>query len=450
MLVSTSAVSYGKSLIVIALLVFVGFVAWTPSKKIQFPAGSGQTAHLVVRRVDEPSHFSQTLGNAAIHYVTQYLQQKLEDETLATDLNPEQLIARFLNEATAMAVRKIDAWRLAKLASPEAKAALLQVLQFGPEVLRAAVAEALGHGPWADASNILKELLASEQNPVVLKGAISGLAFIGTDDAISPLTALLLNEQTDAAIRKFIALKLGDVQTGAAFEALLNATYLGLPEDILQSVTAGLAKYPFEQTGDIYRKLLADQQLSALFKAEATEALAGADKKALPFLLETAAHFPDAEVRASAAWAAGFNPESGHLGKQLSKLVQVEPDEEVRRRLYEALMRQDAIPSQELLAQALAENDPATRVAAANMLAISLQQPGSDGISQQRFNQEAVPDLVATALGDYNTNLRFRAVFALARAGTADAKAALASISRQGGPQIAELANSALSQTNKP
>lgn len=447
---SSPVVSFGKHLVAIVLLVGMPLMVWTQGKQPPLPARPVYTAELSAPTVQAGGHSISTLRTAAFQYISQYLQQTLEDQALASDLSPEQLIARFLNPATAMAIRKIDAWRLANLASPAAKAALLQMLEFGPELLRAAVAEALGHSPWPEAREILQQLLAVEQSPAVLKGVISGLAFIGTDDAISPLTALLHNAQTDATIRNLIARKLGDVQTPAALAALLAAIALGLPEDTLLSVAAGLAKYPFAKTADSYRQLLADQHLSATFKAEATETLAVANHQALPFLLATAAHFPDAEVRAAAAWAAGFNPESGHLGQQLAKLVATEPDDEVRRRLYEALMRQDAIPSQPLLELALAENDPATWVAAANMLAISLQQSGSDGILRQRFNQEAVPGLLATALDTTNTNLRFRAVFALARAGTADAQEALAIVSRQADPQLAGLATSALGQTTKP
>jgi hypothetical protein len=110
-------------------------------------------------------------------------------------------------------------------------------------------------------------------------------------------------------------------------------------------------------------------------------------------------------------------------------------------------MRQDNIPSQQLLEQVITEQDAATKVAAANMLAMSLHQSGADAMVQQSFNQEIVPDLIATALGGYSTNLRYRAVFALVRAGTADANSALTIISQQAEPRIADLANRSLAKS---
>ncbi len=397
------------------------------------------TATEVELTPDKTSSFS----DAALHYIARHIRQKIEDDALETDLSETDLIARFLNDDTPMSVRKIDAWRLARLGSNEAKAALLQALSYGSSALRAATAEALGQSKWPDAEKILSELLI-EQDANVLRGVISGLASIGTLTAVQSLQTLLFSENTDEAIRSFTALRLGDVQTDAALTLLKTAMTSPLSEDTLINVVASLAKYPFEQTTDIFQRILADDHASPELKTEATEGLANADKKALPFLLDTAGHNPDADIRASAAWAAGFNANTGKLGAQLAALVQREPDEDVRRRLYESLMRQDTIPSQNLIEHVLTENDPATRIAAANMVAMSLHQNDTDSTMEQRFNNDIIPDLLSTALGEFNTNLRFRAVFALVRSGTTDAASALNIISQQGDPQVAELANRSL------
>lgn len=386
-----------------------------------------------------PPSLKQSI-DTTVAYISRHISQKIEDSALQTDLSAEQLIARFLNDDTPMSVRKIDAWRLARLGTNESKAALLQVLEIGSNELRAAVAEALGGSPWIDAGEILSRLL-SDQDRAVQFGAISGLALLGDDPAVGALQALLMADNTDEAIRSYIASRLGDVQTAAALNALIAATTISLPEETLLNVVASLAKYPFEQTGDIFYSIFTNDQANPVLITEATEALANADKQALPFLLDTVSRYPEADVRASAAWALGFHANTGNLAQPLAQLVQQEPDDEVRRRLYEALMRQKAIPSEQLLDQAIIENDPATRIAAANMLAIALHQSGTDNAVQQTFNQAVVPDLITTALGDFSTNLRYRAVFALVRAGTPDAVNALTTIGQQAEPRIAELAN---------
>lgn len=394
----------------------------------------------------------QSFTDMATGYIQRHIKQKIEDTALQTDLSAEQLIARFLNDGTPMSIRKIDAWRLVKLGTEEAKAALLQALAIESSELRAAIAEAIGRSQWHDAGEILSELL-TEQDAEVQRGAIYGLALLGDNTSIELLRTLLLAENTDEAIRSYTALRLGDVQTETALNALKAATTMPLPEDTLLNVITSLAKFPFEQTGEVFRSIFTNGQANSELISEATEALASSDKHVLPFLLDTVRDYPDADVRASAAWAAGFNANTGSLAQPLAQLVLQEPDDEVRRRLYEALMRQDAIPSQQLLEQAITEVDPATRIAAANMLAVSLHQTTTDSVVQQDFNQAVVPDLMATALGDFSTNLRYRAVFALVRAGTADAESALTTISLQAEPQIAELAKhsiASLANTKKP
>lgn len=388
----------------------------------------------------------QSLTDVASSYIRRHLKQSIEDSALQTDLSAEQLIARFLSDETPMSIRKVDALRLARLGSVDAKSALLKALVSGASELRAAVAEAIGRSQWSDAGDILRELL-TEQDTVVLRGAISGLALLGDNAAIESLQMLLLAENTDEMIRTYIASKLGDVQTEVALNTLIAATAVSLTEETLLNVVTSLAKYPFEQTGEIFKDIFTKNQANIEFLTEATEALANSDKKALPFLLDIASRYSDAEVRASAAWAAGFNAHTGNLAEPLAQLVPQESDDEVRRRLYEALMRQDNIPSQQLLEQVITEHDVATKVAAANMLAMSLHQSGADAMVQQSFNQEIVPDLIATALGDYSTNLRYRAVFALIRAGTADANSALTIISQQAEPRIADLANRNLAKS---
>lgn len=197
----------------------------------------------------------QSLTDVASSYIRRHLKQSIEDSALQTDLSAEQLIARFLSDETPMSIRKVDALRLARLGSVDAKSALLKALVSGASELRAAVAEAIGRSQWSDAGDILRELL-TEQDTVVLRGAISGLALLGDNAAIESLQMLLLAENTDEMIRTYIASKLGDVQTEAALNTLIAATAVSLTEETLLNVVTSLAKYPFEQTGEIFKDIL--------------------------------------------------------------------------------------------------------------------------------------------------------------------------------------------------
>lgn len=391
---------------------------------------------------------SESFASSIAKFAFQHLQQHHQNQLLQTDLSERQLIARFLDPTTAFALRKLDAWRLAVLDSEQARDALLNVLQTGNEEMQAAVAEMLGHSRWPRVRALLAGLLV-EPNRVVAGGAVAGLVLLADDDAVQLLRSQLLNQSTDADLRRLIALRLADVQTRAALEALKSAfASPDLPLEIRQQVVVSLGRFPFAQTADVFRGVIDNPDVSNEFKVEAVEALTDAGQAALPFLTDLVSQHEDAEVRASAAWAVGMHPETGRLGEQLTESVKTEADTEVRRRLYESLMRQDIIPADQLLDNALSETNTATRVAAANMLAVAVGQAESSQALQQRFDTDAVPALQAIALGDDSVNVRYRAVFALIRAGTESALSALEEIERHGEPQVASLAGRGVARHN--
>lgn len=312
--------------------------------------------------------------------------------------------------------------------------------------MRAVVAEMLGYSRWSRVRTLLAGLLA-EPNRVVAGSAVAGLVLLGDDNAVRLLRDTLINDAADADLRSLIALRLADVQTRAALDALKNAfARTDLPPEIFQQVVVSLGRFPFSQTAEVFRSVIDNPTLSSEFHAEAAEALVDAGQAALPFLSDLATRHAEAEVRASAAWAVGMHPDTGQLGQQLAELVKNEADAEVRRRLYESLMRQDTIPADQLMDHALTEADTATRVAAANMLAVAVGQTATSQALQQRFDTEEVPDLQAIALGGDTLNVRYRAVFALVRAGTESALSALEEIERHGEPQVAALAGRSVAQ----
>jgi HEAT repeat protein len=111
--------------------------------------------------------------------------------------------------------------------------------------------------------------------------------------------------------------------------------------------------------------------------------------------------------------------------------------------LYEALLPQDGIPSEHLLSTVQAENDIAARVAGFNALGrVAHQQPASAVAAA--FDQEIVPELLQIATAPNSLNIQMRAVFALRRARSAAAAAALAEIANTARPQIATAARNGL------
>lgn len=384
----------------------------------------------------EPTSFASAVSD----FVVQRIRQQRENQLLQTDLSEKQLIARFLDESMPLATRKLDARRLAVLDSEKARAALLSVLQSGDRKIRAAVAEMLGYSRWEEVRTLLSRLL-TEPDQLVAGGAVAGLVLLGDDQAVRLLRETLFNPDADPSVRHLIAWRLADVQSRAALEALKSAFMeLDLPSEIRQQLIVSLGRFPFSQTAEVFRNVVDNPTLDSEFRTAATEALIDAGQSALPFLTDLASRHSDAEVRASAAWALGMHPQTGNLGEQLAASVKNEVDADVRRRLYESLMRQDQIPVDQLLEHALNEEDIASRVAAANMLAVAVGQISSSRALQQRFDAEAVPNLQNIALGNQSLNIRYRAVFALARAGTESALSALQEIERQGEPQVAALA----------
>jgi HEAT repeat protein len=151
----------------------------------------------------------------------------------------------------------------------------------------------------------------------------------------------------------------------------------------------------------------------------------------------------DADVRASAAWAISTHDKVRDIGPTLSKLAEREPSAEVRQRLYEALLPQNVIPAERLLPIVQAEAEIAALVAGFNAIGrAAYQQPGSP--VALAFDQQIVPELVQIAMGSSDLNIQMRAVFALRRARTPAAIAALTTIAYNARPQIAAAASNGL------
>jgi HEAT repeat protein len=148
-------------------------------------------------------------------------------------------------------------------------------------------------------------------------------------------------------------------------------------------------------------------------------------------------------VRAAAAWAISAHSTVRDIGPALAGLAERETDADVRRRLYEALLSQAGIPAERLLPIVQAENDLAARVAGFNAIGGAANQQLSSAIATA-FDEKIVPELVQIATTPNSLNIQMRAVFALRRARTTAAQAALASIASSAPPQVATAARNGL------
>jgi HEAT repeat protein len=209
-----------------------------------------------------------------------------------------------------------------------------------------------------------------------------------------------------------------------------------------------LGRFPFETVAGTFRQFLSAPGVPPEKRVVALEALAYSSAGAVPFLLGFAEGDADADVRASAAWAISTHGRYRDIAPMLTDMVEAEPDEDVRRRLYEALLPQSGIPAERLLPGVLEEEDIAARVAGFNALASAVTQ-GSSETFAATFDLQIVPELLQIALSDNSVNIRMRAVFALRRAQTDAAQAALAEIaSHASNTQIAEAARHGLKTRN--
>jgi hypothetical protein len=127
----------------------------------------------------------------------------------------------------------------------------------------------------------------------------------------------------------------------------------------------------------------------------------------------------------------------------LAELAAGESFADVRRRLYEALLPQASLPEDALVSLVGSEKDLAARVAGLNAVGHAVRlNPGS--AAARVFDEQFVPELARIATSPNNLNLQMRAVFALRRAGTPAAQAALESIADTASIQVARAARNGL------
>jgi HEAT repeat protein len=365
---------------------------------------------------------------------------------MTTGQELEETLALFLDESVDLMERRIHAYRLARVGSPECITALLKVLATAPAEHRAFMAQLTGSTGNPAAKEWLLPLLDDPDEGVV-RAAIRGLSAIGGDDVTRRIAAFLEDPARSDPVRIEAALGLGTLGTPAAADALVRALGRMPSEDLATQILGGLGRFDFPAVEATFDHFLSHPETPATLKIAAVEALAHSSDEALPFLLDGAEHDPDPELRAAAAWAISAHVAAPDCGGELMRLASHEPEPDVRRRLYEAMLPQASVAADALLPKVRAEHDLAARVAGFNAIGAALRRdPGS--ATAGNFDREIAPELVRIATEPNSLNLQMRAVFALRRAGTPGARDALARIVEHAPPQVATTARHGLKAAN--
>jgi HEAT repeat protein len=436
-----SLLGVGTGLVV--LLFAAGFVVFSVWVEDNFPSDDPKRSLLsgLQKVVTKP------VVSAVSRGVEQYIRSRIESRYMDTGLSLEETIARFLDEKTGIEKRRIYAYRLARAGTPEAMAALSSVFQTAGAEDKAFMLQLVGSTGNPAVKDWLWQWLTDVDERVIM-AAIRGLSTIGGRDVLEKMGALLQDSRQPDRIRIEAALGLGILATPEAADILSKAFMKSRDTELGIQILDVLGRFPFETVAGTFKQVLSSEGVPPETRVVAVESLAYSSTGAVPFLLGFAEGDADADVRASAAWAISTHGRYRDLAPVLTDMIEAEPDEDVRRRLYEALLPQSGIPAERLLPAVLEEEDIAARVAGFNALASAASQ-GAPETFAATFDQQIVPELLEIAMADNSVNIRMRAVFALRRAQTDAAQAALAEIAKHcSNSQIAEAARHGLKKGN--
>lgn len=362
-----------------------------------------------------------TLSREISRHVEGRVRQRIEDRLTVAGLTLAETIDRFLDPTTDLEQRRLFAYRLARVGSPECADALLKVLPTAALEHKAFMAQFIGSTGNPRVKEWLWPLLADPDEGVRV-AALRGLSALGGDDVTTCLAGCLDDPAQPRRIRLEAAIGLGTAGTADARDRLTQSLARESSRSLAVEILNSLGRFEFPAVAGTFAGYLATPSTPADRRVVAMEALAGSSSEAATFLVGVAARDADPDVRAAAAWAISSHETVTDLGATLAGLVGREPEADVRRRLYEALTIQEEIPLDALVPQVQAEHDQGARVAGLNAVGSALRrQPASAWTAT--FDRELVPELARIASQPNTINLRMRAVFALRRAGTPGAVA---------------------------
>lgn len=270
--------------------------------------------------------------------------------------------------------------------------------------------------------------------------AARALGMIGGEANTATLLEMIKNSELPETLRLEAALGLGQIGTPQAGDGILEAFWMFSDPDIHEQLLGALGHFNFQQIEPLWQEYLADPDTSSELRVAAVDALSNSSSDALPFLMKMAATDQDPEVREMSAWAISAHSQTGALGPELTRMLQVEQEADVRRRLYEALAMQDKNGADAFLPLIQAEADVAARIAGFNAVGAAIKKGADSAV----FDAQVVPELMNVAVSKESLNLRMRAVFALRRADSAMAQQALQTIANSAEPKIAAAARHGL------
>lgn len=385
---------------------------------------------------------TRPIVQAVSRRIEEQIRRNMEAKFMKTGLSLEETITRFLDESIDLRERRIHAYRLAREGTPDSIAALLKVFHCSPAEDKAYMAGLIGRTGNPAARDWLKPLL-SDPDETIVRAAARGLGLLGGDDVVAALALVLNDGERSQAVRIETAIALGSIGSAASTDALLNAFSDTTPDKVMEGILHGLGKAGYHEVAPVFEALIASKKAPMELRVVAVEALSESSNDAIPYLVEVASYHEEADLRASAAWAIGVHGSAGYLAPRLVDLTEREPEAEVRRRLYEAMLTQPALPADRVLSAAMKEEEPAARIAGFNAIGHAARtNPGSKEAAT--FDAEIIPELLRTAGQPNSLNLRMRAVFALRRADTPAARQALEILSRCDTPQISTAAQNGL------
>lgn len=422
-------------ILLLAMVVLIGGSVW-----IEHRHPSDEVGRALFPRFQK--WVTRPIVDASGRLLSRYFQDLVEDAFIASHLSLKETIRDFEDPSVPLADRRRHAFRLAREGTPEAVAALRQVLANASPGDRASLAWLIG----STRNPAMKELLwplLDDSDERVVRGAIRGLAFLGGEEVEKRLEQYLTETGMPDSLRVEAAAALGTIGTPEACDILTAQLERSGSDAVVTQVLESLGGFPFEGVRETFGRFLATPDQQDELRVAAAEALAHSSIDAVPFLLELSEGDADAEVRASAAWAISAQGPVPGLGPHLVTIANREPEADVRRRLYEAMLPQQGLPPDELHGLVKAESDLAARVAGFNALGATIGRDPSTSITAD-FDCKIVPELTAIATSANSTNLQMRAVFALRRAGTPAAQTALAEIARGATPIIAQAAGHGL------
>jgi HEAT repeat protein len=353
-----------------------------------------------------------------------------------------ELVFNLKDETLPWRVRRRLAVELARRGTDEAIGALKELAASASPELKAVIAEAFGYSKHPEAKPALMAMLR-DQDEIVARGAMRGLAVLADDEAVNALSVVLADSSMADGLRAEAAAALGGMRNPSAVSSLISAFGQIAKTDLKELILSSLGKQPFDSTREFFQSVLDAPGAGSELRVAALEALGGGSDDAVPFLLRYLGD-NDASARTAAAWALSMTDSSGDYGGVLAARLLQEQNAEVRTRLYQALVRQENFDFSALLPSIAAEQNLEARLAGFELWAAYCRSNRGTALAQQ-FDLVATPQLKELALRATQPNERLDSIIALRRAATPGAVTALHEVAAQAADSnVAEAARAAI------